>query len=143
MRHERDKKRFDLADDSQWGNNRESAVDLLVSEIARQFVDRPQATWITLRLPRDVWRMAALAAADGMHKGHGRRRPPTSRGDKVRIFAIVIWARDRKAELIASGTMKAIEAEHQAAKEASDQLLKLYRIIREVSTIKRLMQSDR
>ena len=98
---------------------------------------------LTLTMPRYAWEHIVACAKAGQHKRQGR--PSDTRGDKLRKNAIVAFARQRKNELIATGTMAATgadSAEDQAVEEARVLANERYGLNLATETIRRLMQAE-
>jgi hypothetical protein len=125
----------------QWAVDRQSAVEVLRIEIAKK---RARGSNAEITLPLEIACLIHEAAAFGLHKGQGRKRPRDSRGDKLKKQAIVSWGRLRKAELHAQGmnTTGANSAEDHAAEDARQHAHERYGINLAASTIKRMMQSS-
>jgi hypothetical protein len=119
--------------------DRESAVEWLESEL--RFVDRTKegapASEYSVSLPYDVAVLVLDCARQGLHKGQGRggnRR--RGRFSELRRMAVIWWAKSRKAELVATAGKTSIEAEIQAADEASDFARERYGLKLAAETIK-------
>jgi hypothetical protein len=121
--------------------DRESAVEWLESEL--RFVDRTRlrtapASEYSVSLPYDVAVLVLDCARKGLRKGQGRGGRRLGRFSNLWRMAPIWWAKSRKDELVATG-MTSIEAENQAAEEASDFARERYRLKLAAGTIKREM----
>ena len=120
----------------------QDAVDLAeivyAVNVARHAEGRPRVT-----LPLTVERQLLECAKLGMHKGKGNNgRPRDSQAVKLLKDGIVIWANDRKQELLAQGMKQGMTK--KAAQGAEDLASKLYGngVTRAVGTLITKMHSS-